>query len=327
MASSSNHHDQPPAGPGLLPYLMVTGTAFFWGGTFVAGKYAVADIPPIAVAMLRFAVAWFPLAFLLVFVQKQSLRLSRSDIGIFAALGFVGAALPNALIFTGVQYTSAANAALIQAAMPVITVLAAGVLVGERLGLRQWAGIVLSLLGVAYIIGNGSFGALLALDLNAGNLMILGAVTAWALNTVFSRMAVGRYTPLQVSTHMALFGGVFLGIATLIMSPQLVWKTPGLPAISAILFVAIFANVIGQVWWISGIKAVGPSRVAIFTNLQAIFGVILATLMLGERLAAFHVVGAAAVIGGVMLMIWKPGMMVPLAPLRALRKQEVRSGK
>ncbi|MBI4497541.1 MAG: DMT family transporter [Chloroflexi bacterium] len=299
-----------PKRPGLLPYLLLTGTTVCWGGTFVAAKFAVADLPPLTAAAARFVIAWVPLAALLVWGQRQSLRLSLREVWPFALLGITGPAIPNALLFTGLQYTSATNAALIQAGLPEMSALFAAAALGERLGLRQWVGILVSLLGVAYVVGEGSFGAILTLDLNRGNLMITGAVLSWSVNGVLSKLVLGRFSPLTVTTHTVFFGGLFLSALALTIGPApATWSRPGWAAITAVLFLAVFGNVIGQVWWFAGMRAVGVSRSAVFANLMPLVGIGLAALILGEQIAWYHVVGTLAVIGGVTLTIWTPDLV------------------
>lgn len=300
-------HD--PKGTGILPYLLLTGTAFCWGGTFVAGKFAIADIPPLAVAAGRFVVSWGPLALMLVLSQKGTLRLPVKDIWPFALLGLTGSAIPNGLVFTGVQYTSATNGALIQAGLPVVSALLAALMIGERLSLRQWAGILVSLLGVAYVVGEGSLATILAFDLNIGNLMVAGAVLSWSLNGVLSRQALHHYSPLAVTTHTVFFGALFLSVLCVTPAQTAPWEVPGWEAIASLLFLAILGNVIGQVWWFQGMRAVGVSRASVFMNLMPLIGVGLAAVLLGEEVTVYHMIGTVTVIGGVLLTIWSPDLL------------------
>ncbi|MCX6022207.1 MAG: DMT family transporter [Chloroflexi bacterium] len=293
----------------LLPYLLLTATAFFWGGTFVAGKFAVADLPPLAVAAARFLLSWGPLAALLYFGQRGRLLPPRAALPMFALLGLTGAAIPNALIFTGLQYTSAADAALIQAALPVLAALLAALTLGERLNLRQWLGITLSLLGVAYVVGEGSLAAVLALELNLGNVMVTAAVVSWSVNGVLSKRVLARHSPLAVTTYSVFFGAIFLTALTAFATPATAWRPVGWQAVTAVVFLALFGNVIGQVWWFRGMQAVGVSRTSVFANLMPLIGIALAAVMLGERITVYHWVGTTAVLGGVLLTIWTPELL------------------
>lgn len=317
-------HDQKGTGVGILPYLLLTGTAFCWGGTFVAGKFAIEDIPPLAVAAGRFVISWGPLALMLIFGQKGTLRLPAKDIWPFALLGLTGSAIPNALVFTGVQYTSATNGALIQAGLPVMSALLAALMIGERLNLRQWAGILISLAGVAYVVGEGSLGAILAFDLNLGNLMVMGAVLSWSLNGVLSRQALHNYSPLAVTTHTVFFGALFLSALCLTPAQTAAWEAPGWEAIASLLFLAILGNVVGQVWWFQGMRVVGVSQSSVFMNLMPLIGVGLAAALLGEEVTVYHMIGTVTVIGGVLLTIWSPELLRSQrpAPVHAMRAGE-----
>src|SRR5262249_21216144 len=92
---------------------------------------------------------------------------------------------------------------------------------------------------------------------------------------------------------------------------QAPWTVPGWQAVAALLFLAVFGNVLGQVWWFQGMRVVGVSRSSVFMNLTPLIGVAMAAVLLGEQVSVYHVIGTVTVIGGVLLTIWTPELLRP----------------
>ena len=99
-----------------------------------------------------------------------------------------------------------------------------------------------------------------------------------------------------------------VGAGTLWMLPMFGWEAvrgAGLPtelsAWLAIGFVAVFSSAIAHALWVRGVASIGPNRAGVFIHLMPLFGAVLAITFLGEELAAYHVLGAALVLVGVIL--------------------------
>ena len=293
----------PKDSTGPLPHLYLTTAAAVWGGTIVGGKYAVGDVSPLAIAWLRLLLSWVILCLVLSRNQRGWLKDLTESVPIFFFLGATGAALPSLLLLSGLQYTTASSAAIIQAGNPVLSALLATIFLRERTTLLQWVGIVLSLVGVATVVTEGSTEAIMGLQINLGNLLVAGAMASWAVNSVVSRVALYSHTPLGVSTHAIFFGWVILTpLALWQNAPESLGAATPLSWI-VILYMGIFGNALGQLLWFRGIASVGVSRSAVYTNLIPVSALALASLLLGERLTIAHWVGAVLVALGVTLTV------------------------
>jgi drug/metabolite transporter (DMT)-like permease len=287
-------------------YLKLVLTTFFWGGTFVAARFAVGEAPPFFAASCRFIIAS---AFLIPLAAWQSHKEGRrfplpEDLrqlaGLFS-LGLTGVFLYNAVFFTGLKLTTASNGALIVAINPLLTAVLSALWLRERVSPSQAAGLLLSLFGVALVIARGSLGIVASLSFNRGDLIMLGAPLCWALYSILGKKVLSRFTPLAATTYAAFFGAVMLVPAALMEHAA----TGGpLPAFSwlgwlAILQLALLGTVVGFVWWYEGVQRIGTARAAAFVNLVPLFGALLAALILGERLVAAQLWGGFLVIVGV----------------------------
>jgi drug/metabolite transporter (DMT)-like permease len=287
-------------------YLKLVLTTFFWGGTFVAARFAVGEAPPFFAASCRFIIASLVLIPLAAWQSRREGRrfpvpgTFRQLAGLFS-LGLTGVFLYNAVFFTGLRLTTASNGALIVAINPLLTVVLSALWLRERVSAGQAAGLILSLFGVAVVIARGSLGLVTSLSFNRGDLIMLGAPLCWALYSVLGKKALVRFTPLAATAYAALFGALLLVPAALGEHAAAGGPLPGFSWLGwlAILQLALLGTVVGFVWWYQGVQQIGTARAAAFVNLVPVFGALLAALILGERLVASQIWGGFLVILGV----------------------------
>ncbi len=292
-------------------YARLTVTALFWGGTFVAARYAVREAPPFSAAAVRFAIA---AAVLFPLVAREARgasgpgtfpvpRTGPEWLGLLS-LGFFGVFLYNAVFFTALTWTTAANGSLIVAMNPALTAVLSSAWLKEKVRPLQAVGLFVSFVGVAVVITKGSWDALRRMSFNKGDVLMLAAPLAWALYSIRGKQVLDRFpfSPLAATAYAALFGAVMLAPAAVVER----LSTGRAAAFSlagwlAILQLALLGTVLGFVWWYQGVKALGAARAAVFINLVPLFGVALGALLLGERLVWAEGAGGILIVGGVSL--------------------------
>jgi len=295
-------------------YLKLLLTTFFWGGTFVAARFAVKEAPPFFAASCRFLIAALvlvPLAAWQANREGRSFPLPQSlrhVAGLFS-LGLTGVFLYNAVFFTGLKFTTASNGALIVAINPLLTAVLSALWLREKVRPIQAAGLLLSLFGVALVIARGSLSVIVNHSFNKGDLIMLGAPLCWALYSILGKKMLARFTPLAATAYAALFGACLLVPAAVLEHlsqggpvPQFSWL-----GWLAILQLALLGTVVGFVWWYEGVQRIGTARAAAFVNLVPVFGTLLAALILNERLIAAQVWGGCLVVVGVYWGSRQPG--------------------
>lgn len=293
-------------------YLKLVITTFFWGGTFVAGRWAVGEAPPFLVALLRFAIATAILFAMVAWNARGEgtgfpvPESSTQWAGLFS-LGITGVFLYNFLFLKGLSWTTATNGALIAAFNPLLTAVLSAVWLKERMRPVQSAGLLLALLGVGVVITNGSIEVLLRLSFNPGDLLILGATVAWALYTTLGKRVLSRISPLVASAYASLFGTLLL-LPAAALEGSLVSGVHRLTVYGwiSVLQLALLGTVVGFVWWYEGVKKLGAARAAAFVNLVPVFGVLLSTLILSEMMHPPQFIGGILVVAGVGIGTLRP---------------------
>jgi drug/metabolite transporter (DMT)-like permease len=291
-----------PSGRGSLGriYLLVLLTTIFWGGTPVAGKLVLLDIPPLTVGVLRYGLA--TLVLVAVFWRRlpDPWSLRRRDLWVLLGVGVLGTFLNHILFFFALVFAPAAHGAIIPpTTSPLWTVLLASRLGKERVTPGQIAGMLLCLVGVVLVVqperlARGGGASVLLGDL----LFLLGGV-AWGIYSYLSKVAMQGLSAVATLTFGMSVGTVFLVPLALSEQP---WRALGAAhatAWAALGFLTLAGTVLSFLWWNVAIRRVGAGRTAVFTNLVPVFGVLLSWLVLGERLTVIQLMGGLLAVVGV----------------------------
>lgn len=284
-----------------LAYAMLGTTVFLWGGSSVVAKFVGRDLPPFTIAGTRILLASAVLLYFL--IRKQGFLLPRrQDWPMVFALGMFGIFGTNAFFHQAIQYTSPTNVALIAAGSPIVITLLSAIILRERISLYQVTGVMLSFAGVAVVITKGSWSVLVNLNLNVGDIIMLGNPICFALYTVFTKRLVDRYSPLFMSAYTNLVAVVFfVPFVIYELTTMQSGISISLTDIGAFAYLGFLASSMGILWWNKGIERVGASRAGIFMNGSPVSAMLLSALFLGEKLTLAQIIGAVMVIIGVYL--------------------------
>jgi drug/metabolite transporter (DMT)-like permease len=279
-------------------YVLLFFTSLFWAGNAVAGRLAAGEISPMLLTFLRWAAA---LAILLAIGWRrlrQAMPVVRANLAYFAALGGLGFAGFNLLFYAALNYTTALNATIEQAAMPMLIFLANFVFFRTPVAPVQFFGAGLTIVGVAVTALHGDFASLRHLQVNLGDLLMLIAIVLYAGFTVAL-----RYKP---EIHWQPMMIVMAAAAMLAALPFALWEiaagnmiVPTARGLALTLYTAIFPAIFSQVFFIAAIGIIGSNRAGLFTNITPIIGAILSVLIVGEQFRAYHAVALALVLGGI----------------------------
>ncbi len=273
----------------------------FWAGNFIVARAARGEVPPIALASVRWGIA---LLCLLPFAWKYLRRDAdyyRAHWLFVAGVGVFGVTAFNTLVYLGLQYTTATNGMLLNSTIPVLILLIGAVFLGRGLHLMQVLGLAVSTLGVAVIILHGQWARLIALEFSRGDLVIFVAMVCWAIYTLgLTRIpaSVNRLGLLTVQTAVTL----------VILAPFLVLEVQSgrVPSFSpaglaAMIYVGIVPSVLATLLYMRAVALAGPARAGQFIHLLPVYGAVLSTIFLGEELHLYHAVGFGAILAGIVL--------------------------
>ncbi len=285
----------------MHPYLLLTLTALFWSGNIVLGRAIRADVPPLALAFWRWVVSLLlTLPFALPHLRRQWPLLRRAWKPV-VVLGLLGVGTYNTFAYIALQYTPATNVVLLNSVIPVATISLAALFLKQRLRRVQWAGVLLSLFGVAAIVSRGDFIALAGMRLNVGDLWMLGAIFAWAVYTLGL-----QWRPEGI--HPMLLLAAFVVVGLLALAPAYAWEIAqgrlilvNSGALAAIAYTGVFPGFIGYIFYNRAVGEVGASKASLFIHLMPVFGTLLAALFLAEIPRPYHYAGIALIISGIYL--------------------------
>jgi drug/metabolite transporter (DMT)-like permease len=272
--------------------------ALIWGVNFSVTKGAFARFPPLAFTGARFALA----SLLLVPLVRRlegSEPLPRGVLTRLIVLGVVGNTLYQLGFISGLARTTASNSALILAAMPSIVAFLAVALGFERLRPRILVGVLVATVGVVLVVAARGVGFSTATM--AGDLLSLGAVICWAGYTLGLRMVPPEVSPLRVTMVTTLAGTPGLVLAGVPQMLGMDWSAVGWEGWSAFGYATFLSLLVAYVLWNRSVKVVGPSRTVIYMCLTPLIAVAAAAVYLGERPMPLQAVGAALIIGGVLV--------------------------
>jgi len=280
------------------PALLLSASSLFWAGNFVVGRAVHEVMPPIALAFWRWLGGFLViLCFAWPHLRRDAPALRRSwpSVLLLAALGVAGF---SALIYIGLQSTSAINALLLQSATPLVILLGGFALFGDRVRPVQLLAIAISLAGVAIIVARGSPAALRALSLNRGDAWVVAAVLCYALYSTLLRLRPAVHPLSFLAASFALGAALLLPfyVAEQLSGAQLLPSPAGL---LAIFYLALFPSCLAYLFYNRGVELVGANRAGQFFHLLPVFGSLLAVALLGETFEPYHAVGIALIALGI----------------------------
>lgn len=288
--------------PGLA-YIFVTGTAFLFATSTVVSRGVHDIIPPVGGTFWR----WFLAAMImLAFIWRElpgKGALIRKHWRLIVLLGVLQIG-PSAVLFLGLNFTTAINATLINASQPALTVLPAWLLTRDRITAGQAIGIFAALAGIIVMVSQGSLAAVLAFKFNVGDILALIAILGWTLYATLQHRLPSEELGAGVKLFVIFFSGSLAVLPFYLIETAFFRVMPAsMSALGIIAFLGIVGSLAGIALWNAALSTVGPNRATIFLNLVPVFGVTLAIIFLGEQLFAHHLAGAGLVGLGVILVV------------------------
>jgi drug/metabolite transporter (DMT)-like permease len=289
-----------------LADLMLLVTVVIWSLNFTVTKYVLNQgFKPLAYGGIRFSAAALLFAGL-TYGRERSFRLRRTDIAFIVGAALIGIFLNQVAFVYGTKLTTAATVALIFGTMPVLT------------GLFAWAGGIERLHGRFWLAAAACFGGVALVAVGAkggisGNiwgylLALLGAVT-WAAYSVAIAPLMTRYTASRLSAYALTIGSIpLLAVGWRQLSSQDYGSLPALVWV-AYAFAVLGPLFVTNLLWFNAIDRVGPSRAALYTNLQPFLGAIFALLILSESITRLQFVGGLLIAAGIVLSRHEPRLV------------------
>jgi len=275
------------------PFFAVAATLLLWASAFAGIKAGLSAYSPGQLALLRFLVGSASMA---VLARLKGFGLpERKDFPRILAVGFLGFTVYHVFLNYGERTVSAGAASLIVSFTPVMTALLASFFLRERLRFLGWAGIAVSVSGVALI----SFGEGGAVALDPGSLLILLASLGSSLYNVFQKPLLKRYDPIAFTTYAMTAGTLFM-LIFLPGLPGAIARAP-LEATLSVAYLGVFPGAIAYSTWTYALSRMPASRLATTLYIAPVLAIAIAWLWIGEIPTILSLMGGAITLAGVIL--------------------------
>ncbi|HCG7970396.1 TPA: DMT family transporter [Vibrio parahaemolyticus] len=280
-----------------MVYLLPFFTVMIWGGNSIVNKLAASTIEPSAMSFYRWFVAMVlltPFCLPAVIKQRHVIRPYLTKLAFLALLGMV---LNQSLGYYAGLTTTASNMALITSLVPLISVFLSVPLLGKSVSMLSIVGGVISLGGLAFMLGHGDVTYFLHQDMTQGDSLMLLAALVYAAYCVLLKRWKMPFNSLTLVYIQGFFSVIMLTPLWL-SSEQLLPSQEALPLIA---YAGIAASIFAPLMWVKAIDLIGADSSAMFMNLMPVVSVALASTLLGEEIHVYHIIGGLMVISGVIL--------------------------
>ncbi len=284
--------------------------ACIWGVNFAVIKGALQELDPLVFNALRFPLA---AAFLYVILRSRG-RIplpERRDVPLVLALGLAANLVYQLLFIYGLDATLAGNASLILATTPVWTTVLSRIAGHDRVDWHVWVGITGTLAGIVLVVVGGSAALGAARSTLPGDLLTLAASLVWSGYTVRARSLIHRYGPLAITAWTLWIGTAGLVLMGIPGALRTDFAAVSAAAWAGVAYAGLLAIGVAYILWNWGVRRLGNPRTAVYGNLVPIVALSAAWILLGERPTTVQLVGAAVVIGSVLLARSRTGAVGP----------------
>lgn len=308
----SNEHQSGFGSTDLLLLLMT----LIWGSNFTVIKYSLEDLLPLSFNALRFTLASAAML-ILALAMRNRVELAPGDGRRLFLLGLLGNTCYQSMFIIGMAHTRAGNAALILATTPLFTAVLGRIRKHEYFAKRGVVGLLLAFAGIVMIVISGR-GEVSIGETLVGDSLLLGSTLCWSLYTVGSKQLVHKYGSMKATTIMMTSGTPFL---LAVCAPSLMrqdWSRVRPLAWAGLAFSGLFAIALAYLIWSYGVRTIGSTRTAIYSNITPIVAMLVAWPALGESPSIGQVLGAVVIFGGVYLV--QHGM-IAIAPSEELEQE------
>jgi drug/metabolite transporter (DMT)-like permease len=294
----------------------LVGMVLIWGVNYSVIKRAFSELPPQQFNSIRLMIASAVFLAAIAYARRHareaavsggrtlsSVFFTASDVTArdwfdLVWLGLVGHFAYQYCFVGGVNQTSVSNAALIIGATPVGVAVMSAVFGRERISALHWLGVITSITGLYFVVGHGAeFGG----KTFQGDLLVLTSVSCWTAYTLGATRLIARHSPLFVTGMTMALGMVPYVTFTIPALMATDWSRVSAWTWIAVVLSALLALNVAYLTWYTGVQKIGPARTSMYSNLVPIVAMTVAALWLGEPLGAAKLIGATAVLGGVVL--------------------------
>lgn len=289
-----------------LGYVFAILAAIMFGSVSVVAKPIVSSVNPILLASLVYIIAAITLS---PFAQKKKKNLTRRDLLLIFSIALCGAIIAPSLYFVGLTHASASDAALIANGEVFFSVLLAVMFFKEKLRLGGGIAVILVLAGMVIITTNLDFTTFSLQQIHYKDMLLIFAMLFWALDNNLSRYLAQKMDVANIVQIKSAIGGVILFVIAI-----LVFRVEINIEMSHIIPILVLGSVgfaASLYFFLQGLKRIGTVRTITIFSMSSVFGVMAASMFLGEQINLYQIIAAGIMILGVYLVSRKESVISP----------------
>ncbi len=286
-------------------YIFLVLAVLFWSGNFITGRYISSSIEPMQLSFYRW---FFVLILLLPYIvinYKNLIRGFKKDSLLLVVFGAFGIAGFNTFLYYGLQTTTATNALLINSSTPIFIILISSIIFRTLITKVQFFGVIVSTIGVLYLILKGDINHILELKFTPGDLWIVAAALDWALYSVLLKFKPKDLSSFEFLTITTIIGVIILYVAFISQGFTLKFSfLQNNDILYSLIYIVIFPSILSFYFWNMATIEIGANKAGQSAHLMPIFGAFLAYIFLDEVLQFYHMVGMILIALGIYLTMF-----------------------
>ncbi len=286
-----------------IPYLALILAHLIWGANFVVAKITLQEFPPMSLALLRFAFASLLLAPFFI-IETKKVKIDKKDLPKLVAIGILIITLNITFFFEGMKRTTAIDASVLTLIIPLLSVLGGWKFLKEKINLYNLFGIALGFIGAMIVVGlPGIITGTTTPTMLEGNLLIILASIVWVAGAIISKKILLKYSSLVVTAIAFLIGTLTFFIPAVfeyLQNPG--WITQvSLIGILGLIFMVLLSSISAYFLFEWGLNKTSVAIADLFQYIEPFIAIILAVLILGEKITDQFLIGAVLVAAGAYL--------------------------
>ena len=288
-----------------LDYFFAILSAVMFGSVSVIAKPLVSSTDPILLASLIYIISAIALS---PFARRKKKNITKKDLSLIFLIAICGAVIAPSLYFVGLTHASASDAALIANGEVFFSVLLAVIFFRERLKLVGWIAILLVLFGMIIITTNLDFTTFSLQQIHFKDMLLILAMLFWGLDNNFSRYIAQKIDIGGIAQIKSAIGGIILlTIALLIFRVNVNIESNQIIPILTLGTIGFAASLY---FFLQGLKRIGTVRTITIFSMSSVFGLVSASLFLGEQISSYQIIAAAIMILGIFLASRKENVII-----------------
>lgn len=271
-----------------------------------AGRFSADIMGPVAMVFFR----WFGVVIIMLPLMAKALwqirHIIKKYLKLFIVSSIIGMIICPYFTYVAGYTTTTINIVLIYTSLPILTIILEWIFYGNRIPFKNFIGVIIAIFGVVYIITQGNFRSLSAINFSIGDLWAFISVTCFSVYSILIRKQEQHITGIQLFIINSLFG-------TLLAVPLLAYEIIALekPIVLSHEFfllwgmLSIVSAIFGYLGMVYIIKSFNVTKASYVSYLVVLYGAGIGIIFLGETLQKFHIISAVIILGGIFIAMYK----------------------